>query len=90
MIEKSCYCGKSKKRFMVDIGEKYLGECCEKAGFNHKGNPPKQKKIKTEGPTRPYKPSGKFSKKNKKAEAAQITEDALNKLIHPDESDEQS
>lgn len=67
LFNRTCYCGKSNKNFSIDIGPNYLGECCEEAGYDHLGNPPKPKveKVKKEGPTRPYKPSGKYSKKNK-------------------------
>lgn len=33
-----CKCGKSQKNFKFNIGEFFIDECCEKAGFDHKGN----------------------------------------------------
>jgi hypothetical protein len=39
MEEKSCRCGASKKRFKMDIGPFYVGECCEAAGYDGLGNP---------------------------------------------------
>ena len=37
MIEITCKCGKSKKRFFQKIGEFYIAECCEEAGYDHLG-----------------------------------------------------
>lgn len=39
MQEKSCRCGASKKRFKMDIGPFYVGECCNAAGFDELGRP---------------------------------------------------
>lgn len=38
MLEKTCRCGKTKKNFAVDIGPFFIAECCEQAGYDHKGN----------------------------------------------------
>jgi hypothetical protein len=38
MIEISCRCGASKKRFNINIGPFYIAECCEEAGYDHLGN----------------------------------------------------
>ena len=38
MKEKSCRCGASKKRFKIDIGPFYVGECCLNAGYDDLGN----------------------------------------------------
>lgn len=82
MIEKSCRCGKSKKNFSVNIGPFFIADCCTEAGYDHLGEkveaPPapeeKKKETKKEGPTRPYKPSGLFSKKNKNKKVEETPE----------------
>lgn len=37
MFSKMCRCGQSQKNFHKDIGEFYIAECCELAGFDHLG-----------------------------------------------------
>lgn len=64
LIEKACRCGSIKKRFNMDIGPFFIADCCIEAGYDHLGNR-KEPKVKKEGPTRRYTPSGKYSKKNK-------------------------
>ena len=55
MITKKCKCGKSEKNFQFDIGEFFMGECCEELE--------NQKPIEEVPPTPPAKKS--FFKKNK-------------------------
>ena len=38
MFKVKCRCGKSEKGFERDIGEFFIGICCEKAGFDCMGN----------------------------------------------------
>lgn len=38
MIQIPCRCGTTKKNFRVNIGDFYIDECCEKAGYDHAGN----------------------------------------------------
>ena len=37
MMEKSCRCGKIKKKFMIDIGAFFIADCCIEAGYDHLG-----------------------------------------------------
>jgi len=62
MFKKKCRCGESEKNFMMDIGPFFIAECCEKAGFDEKGNKegePTQEEIK-EGLERLEKESSPF------------------------------
>jgi len=38
LFKKSCRCGVSEKHFVKDIGEFFIGECCEEAGYDYKGD----------------------------------------------------
>ena len=86
--ELSCYCGKSKKTFFNNVGDNYIGECCEEAGYDHLGNPPqkKEKKVQKEGPTRRYTPSGKYSKKKNQVSESDMPEGNIDSLIHKDDN----
>ena len=37
MYKVKCKCGQSEKSFKFDIGEFFISECCEKAGYDNKG-----------------------------------------------------
>lgn len=57
MYKIKCRCGASEANFNNDIGEFYVTDCCEKAGYNEKGelvNPPKEAKPET--PSQPENP----------------------------------
>lgn len=88
LFNRKCFCGKSNKNFTVDIGPNYQGECCEEAGYDHFGTPPapKVEKVKKEGPTRRYTPSGKYSKKTKSI--AEVAEGISEVLKGPSNDDE--
>ena len=38
MFKIKCFCGKSEKTFLRNIGPHFHAECCEEAGFDHLGN----------------------------------------------------
>lgn len=37
MFKKQCRCGAIEKSFKIDIGPFFISECCEKAGYDEKG-----------------------------------------------------
>jgi hypothetical protein len=39
MFKIKCRCGKMDKHFQKNIGEFFVAECCEQAGFDHLGEP---------------------------------------------------